>query len=379
LVVFQFAASIALMLCAFTVYRQLEYAQKQSPGLQREHVLVIKNARNLGTETARESFRQQINQMPEALGATHSMFLPSLGSFGDFYEPEQGAQNRPVTPNLPISSFLTDEHFAPTLGVEILAGRNFQADAGKLDSTSVILNETAVKTIGWEDPVGKWIRYPGNANQRFQVVGIMRDFHRASVRWSIEPMALFHKSSKTYQVRSAYIAVRLRPGSEKTAIEKTAALWRAVAAGAPFEYDFLDASFARLYSAEVQTASVLGVFTGLALFIGCLGLFALAAFTAEQRTKEIGIRKALGASVSSVVGLLSKDFLKLVFIGLLIASPLAYWAMNRWLANFVYRTEVSGWMFAAVGAAVALIAFLTVAGQALKAAVADPVKSLRSE
>ncbi|MFM9949633.1 MAG: ABC transporter permease [Saprospiraceae bacterium] len=378
LVVFQFAVSIALMFGSFVVYRQLEFARKQSPGLQREHVLILPGARHLESPLARETFRQQLLQMPEAIDATWSTYLPSLGSFGDYYEPEQGAQNEAVTPSLLLSSFLTDANFAPTLGIEIIAGRNFQSNS-KLDSTSVILNESAVKAMGWSDPVGKWMRYPGNENQRFQVVGVMRDFHQASVKNLIEPTALFHESSKTYQTWGSYIAVRLKAGAEKAAIDKTAALWKAAVPGAPFEYDFLDAAFARLYREEAKTASVLGVFTGLALFIGCLGLFALATFTAEQRTKEIGIRKVLGASVAGITGLLAKDFLKLVGVAIVLALPVACYFMQQWLDDFVYRIELQWWMFALAGGVAVAIAFFTVSFQSVKAALANPVKSLRSE
>jgi putative ABC transport system permease protein len=378
LVVFQFAVSIVLMLSSFVVYRQLQFAQKQSPGLKRENMLIVENARHLSPETARETFRQQLIQLPEVVSATHSTFLPSLGSFGDFYEPEQGAQSHSVVQNLPISSYMADADFVPTLGIEMLEGRNFLPNSNS-DSASVILNEAAVKAIGWENGLGKWMRYPGNANQRFQVVGVMRDFHIASVKMAIEPVAIFHESSKTYQTWGSYLALRLRPGTEKTAIEKATALWKTAVPGAPFEYDFLDASFASLYRSEAKTGSLLGVFTGLALFIGCLGLFALAAFTAEQRTKEIGVRKVLGASVAGITGLLAKDFLKLVIIAILIASPVAYYFMQKWLADYAYRIDMQWWMFVAAALAAVSIAFLTVSFQSIRAALANPVESLRSE
>ena len=308
MVVFQFSVSLALMLCSWVVFRQLEFSKNQSPGLQRKNVLIIENTRNLGEASKREAFRQQLLQMPGVLGATHSTFLPSMGSFGDFYEPEQG-----------------------------------------------------------------------NQNQRFQVIAVVRDFHLSSVRSLIEPTAIFHQSSKTYQTWGTYFALQLRPGTEQSVIEKTGKLWTAAAPASPFGYDFLDASFARLYRSEAKMSSVLGVFTGLALFIGCLGLFALAAFTAEQRTKEIGIRKVLGASVAGITGLLARDFLKLVVLAIFIASPLAWYFMQNWLADFAYRIDIEWWFFAAAGFAALLIAFLTVGFQSVKAALADPVESLRSE
>ncbi|MCY7327577.1 MAG: ABC transporter permease, partial [Saprospiraceae bacterium] len=379
LVVFQFAVSIALMLGSWVVFRQLEFAQKQSPGLQRENVLIVKNARYLGAASTTETFRQQLLQTPEVVSATHSMFLPPIGSFGDFYDPEQGDQSHAVLQNLSLSSYMTDADFVPTLGLEVLEGRNFGSGRGVADSTSVLLNETAVKTIGWAKPLGKWLRYPGHENQRFQVVGVLRDFHIGSVKTAIEPVAIFHESSKTYTTQALYLALRLRPGTEQSAIEKASALWATAVPGVPFEYDFLDVSFARLYRAEAKTASVLSIFTLLALFIGCLGLFALAAFTAEQRTKEIGVRKVLGASVGSITGLLTRDFLKLVVIAIVIASPIAYWAMNKWLADFVYRIDIKWWIFVLAGLVAMGIAFLTVGFQSVKAALVNPVKSLRSE
>jgi len=378
MVVLQFSVSIVLMLSSFVVYRQLDFAQNKSTGLQREHVLIVENTRHLNPGTTRELFRQQVLELPEVMGATHSTYLPSQGSFGDFYEPEQGDQSHAVVQNLPLSAFLTDTDFVPALGIEVLEGRNFLSNALG-DSTSVLLNETAVKTIGWDNPVGKWMRYPGNRNQRFQVVGVVRDFHIVSVKTPIEPVAIFHESSKAHQAWGSSMALRLRPGSEKSAIDKVAALWKSAVPDTPFEYDFLDASFARLYRSEAKTGSILGVFTGLALFIGCLGLFALAAFTAEQRTKEIGIRKVLGASVTGLTGLLALDFLKLVLVAILVAVPVAWYFMQQWLADFAYRIDLKWWMFAAAGVVALGIAFLTVAGQAIKAALANPVDSLRSE
>lgn len=378
LVVFQFTVSVALMLGVWTVYRQLDYAQHQLPGLQRENVLVVENARLLPDASAKETFRQQALQLPEVMNASHSTFLPSMGSFGDFYEPEQGEQPNAVVQNLPISSFMTDDAFVPSLGIEIKEGRNFMPQS-TVDSSSVILNETAVKAIGWQNPIGKWMRYPGNQNQRFQVVGIMRDFHHNSVKTPIEPVAIFHESSKTYRTWGTYFAIRLKPGTEKQAIEKLSALWAKMVPGAPFESDFLDASFARIYRSEAKTGAVLGVFTALALLIGCLGLFALAAFTAEQRTKEIGIRKVLGASVMSITGQLAANFLKLVIIAILIATPLSWYVMNKWLANYIYAVSIPWWMFVVTGVGAILIAFLTVGAQSVKAALVNPVKSLKSE
>ncbi len=378
LVVFQFSISLILILGTFVIYRQLNFAQKSSRGLDRNNVLIINNTNHFETDSDIETFRQKLLQIPEIKEVTHSSFLPSLGSFGDYYEPEQGDQKNSVVKILPISSFLTDEYFTPTLKLEVLEGRNFRENFTG-DSSSVILNETAVKTIGWQNPIGKWLRYPGNENQRFQVVGVIKDFHLASIRTAIEPVALFHKSSKSYRTWGSYMAVQYIPNSEKSVIEKVGKLWKDEHESVSFEYDFLDASFAKLYKIEAQTASVILVFTFLALFIACLGLFAMAIYTADKRTKEIGIRKILGASVTSVTTLLSKDFLKLVLIAVIISSPIAYYFMKMWLQDFVYRIEISWWMFVVAALIVSIIALLSVSYQSIKAAMMNPVKSLKSE
>ena len=378
LVVFQFSVSMVIMLGTFVVYQQLQFATNVSPGLKRENVLIIENARHLGNASAKESFRQQLAQIPGILTTSYTTYLPSQGSFGDYYEPEQGDQKHEVAKSVLLSSFMTDVHFIPTLGIEIIAGRNFLSNTGS-DSTSVILNEAAVKAMGWENGLGKWMRYPGNRNQRFQVVGVMKNFYNGSVKLAIEPVALFNESSKSYQTWDSNVAVRLMPGSEKAVIQKVQTLWKAAVPNAPFQHDFLDSSFSRLYLSEAKTSKVLSVFTGLALFIGCLGLFALAAFTAEQRTKEIGIRKVLGASVFALVNLLSKDFLKLVLIAIAVATPLAWYAMTKWLQNYMYRIAVSWEIFAVAAVISIVIALLTISFQSVKAALMNPVKSLKAD
>ncbi len=379
LVVLQFTVSIALMLGSWVMYQQLQYAMKKSPGLNREHVMILPMLRNLGEPGEMEAFRQRLLEIPEIKAASHSTFLPSIGSFGDFYEPEQGNQKSPVTKSMALSSFLTDADFINTLGIEIIKGRGFYPNNAKSDSTSIILNEAAAKSIGWEDPIGKWITYPGNGNQRFQVVGIMRDFHLGSVQTVIEPTAIFHESSNTYQTWASYLSLRLQPGTEKAAIGKVQNLWSKDLPNAPFEYSFLDDSFKNLYQQEQKGATILTLFTVLALFIGCLGLFALAAYTAEQRTKEIGIRKVLGASVLGITSLLARDFIKLVAIAIVLACPIAWYFMNQWLADFAYRIDMQWWMFLLVGLLALVIAVLTIGFQSVKAALANPVTSLKSE
>jgi putative ABC transport system permease protein len=243
----------------------------------------------------------------------------------------------------------------------------------------VILNETAVKQIGWKNPIGKYLVYPGNNNQRFKVIGVAKDFNVESLHNAIMPFALFHSSSQTYQIGNSYVLARVRTGSMGNTIHKLESKWKGFVPDAPFDYSFLDSEFDALYRADQRMGTVFGLFTILSIFVACLGLFGLSAYTAERRTKEIGVRKVLGASVKSVVALLSKDFVKLVLIASVIAFPVAWWTMNQWLEDFAYRITINWWVFAISGSIALLIALFTVSFQAIKAAIANPVKSLRTE
>lgn len=376
LVVFQFAISVAMIICTLVVLFQIDYTRKKDIGLKKENVLVINSAQRLGEQ--KESFRQKLEQMPEVVRASLSTDLPAKSSFGDFYVPEPDGINPAIAKDLTLSSYIVDYDFVPVMDIRLLQGRNFSRDFPS-DSAAVILNETAARIIGWKDPVGQFMYYPGNRNQRFQVIGIMKDFHAQSFRTAIEPFGLFHYSSKTYQLPDEYLAVRIRPGAEKKLLAGIEAEWKTFAPGAPFDYSFLDEDFNALYRSEAKLGGILSAFTALSIFIACLGLFGLIALAAEQRTKEIGVRKVLGASVAGLVGLLSRDFLKLVLIASVIAAPFAWYFMDKWLQDFAYRMEMQWWMFVlAVFIALAL-AFVTLSFQAIRAANRNPVKSLRSE
>lgn len=376
LVVFQFTISIALITCTIIVFQQLSYTRNKEIGLNQENVLLIRNAQRL--EGKEEVFRQQISDQPEVINASWSTDVPTSGYFGDFYVPEAGLDGDRVSKDLVLSSYMVDYDFAPTMDIKIVQGRNFSQDF-RSDSAAVILNETAVKSAGWKDPIGKYINYPGGDYQRFKVIGVMKDFNTQSFRLAIEPFALFHHSSKSYTLPYSYISVRVKPGQEKALISNLESRWKAIAPGAPLDYTFLDAAFAAQYRSEQKLGKVLSGFTGLAIFIACLGLLGLIAFAVEQRTKEIGIRKVLGASVAGIVGLLSRDLLRLVLMAVVIAVPLAWYAMNQWLQDFAYRVPMQWWFFALAGGMALLIAFLTIGWQSVRAALSNPVESLKSE
>jgi putative ABC transport system permease protein len=375
LVVFQFTVSTILLICTIVVYKQLLYNQTKDLGFNKENVVIISNPANLGARE--EAFRQELLKQPGIINASISSGLPAENSFGDNYIPETNPANITELTGIDLSSFMVDEAFVPTLRLKVLNGRAFSKSFA--DSSSVILNELAAKQIGWKNPIGKTITYPGNNNQKFTVVGVVKDFNTASFRTSIVPYALFSITSKTYNIRSSYLIVRIKPGNYSTTLGAIQNKWKQFAPELPFDYSFMDTEFDSLYRSDQTISKVLTTFTVLSIIVACLGLLGLAIFTAERRTKEIGIRKVLGASVQNVVAMLSKDFLLLQLIASVIAFPIAWYAMNKWLQDYAYRTNISWWIFALASGLTVIITLITISFQSVKAALANPVKSLRSE
>ncbi len=282
-----------------------------------------------------------------------------------------------IAKDIALTSYIVDYDFVPALQLQLLKGRNFSKDFA--DSGSVILNEAAAKQIGWRHPLGQFIKYPGGNDHSFKVIGVVKDFNVQSLHNQMIPFALFHSSSKTYDIGSSYLVIRVDAAKTKTVISELGNKWKSFAAVTPFDYSFLDEEFNALYQSDKRMNSVFYLFTALSIFVACLGLFGLATYTAERRIKEIGIRKVLGASVQGLVRLLSKDFLMLVSIAALIAFPIAWWAMNNWLEDFAYRITVSWQAFVVAGIIMLVITLLTVSFQAIKAAIANPAQSLRTE
>jgi putative ABC transport system permease protein len=374
LVVFQFTISVVLIICTIVVFEQLKYEQRKDLGLNKENVLVIANTKRLGN--TEESFREELTRQPGVIDASISSGIPTKGNFGDGYVPEPTETDKPLLSDIGLSSFMVDNDFIPTLKMQILQGRNFSKEFN--DSASVIINETAAKQIGWKEAVGKYLAYPGN-NQRFKVIAVVKDFNVSSFHELVESFALFNTSSKTYNLHSSFISVRLQPGKINELISRMEAEWKSFAPNTPFDFSFLDNEFDALYRSEQRMGTAFGIFTFLSIFVACLGLFGLSIFTAERRKKEISVRKVLGASVQTVVGLLSREFVKMVTIATLIAFPIAWFAMNKWLQDFAYRINMDWWMFFIAGASSMAIALVTVSFQAIKAALANPMKALRSE
>jgi putative ABC transport system permease protein len=334
LVVFQFTISTILIIGTLVVFKQLNFFRNTNMGLDKENVLVIANSNRLGN--SEESFRQTISQLPGVSNASVANGIPTGNLFGDSYIPDQNGEEQ-VAKDINLASFIIDYDFVPTLKIQVLKGRNFSKDFS--DSLSVILNEEAARQIGWKDPIGQRIQYPGGNNGWYTVIGITKDFNVESLQTAVTPFALFHTSSRSYDIGTSFMMVRMKPGEISNTLSKIESKWKTFVSGEPFDYNFLDASFDALYRSEQRMGSIFSIFTALSLFIACLGLFGLSAYIAERRIKEIGVRKVLGASVPNVVMLLSKDFLILTLIAAVIAFPIAWWWMNKWLEGFCIQNK----------------------------------------
>jgi len=371
LVATQFAMTIGLIVCTLLVKQQMDFVRQTDLGFERRGVIVISNNNHrLGSKA--EAFRDALRNHPQVISASLSNGVPPNSQFTDGYKVEGKGEEA-----YGLTSYIADEYFLSTLGISISKGRGFSKDFA--DASSVILNEAAVRSLGLSDPLGKTIVYPGGGNAKYRIIGVMKDFNFLSLYSPIEPFALFHSSSKSYTIPDSYIVVRIRPDDLDSAIRRLESEWKSFVSATPFEYTFLDESLHAEYRSAFRLGQVFLIFAALTILIACVGLFGLAAFATERRTKEIGIRKVLGATVPSVVGLLSKDFLKLVLIANVVAWPVAYVVMNNWLQDFAYRIEIGWWVFALAGGIALVIALLTVGAQAIKAALANPVEALRYE
>jgi putative ABC transport system permease protein len=373
LVVFQFFISISLIVSTLVIYRQLHYIRNKEVGFNRDQVLVIHNTWPLGQDGT-TNLRVDLLTLAGITDATITGDLPTVG--GDQYRQPGWFRDASLDASKAIflTSLAVDDHYVPTLGMQIVKGRNFDLAQFPTDSNAVILNEAAVRMLGVKDPLNLIIY---NREQlkpiAFHVVGIIKDFNYNSMHERIQPLVL---DINPYW---GSMAIRFHTNDVISLIRQVETKFHAAKQGLPFSYTFMDNDFDKLYHAEQQTGQIFIAFAVLAILIACIGLFGLVTFAAEQRTKEIGIRKVLGARVTSIVSLLSRDFTMLVGIAALIAFPAAWWAMYKWLETFAYRTEISWWIFLVAGAVALAIALLTVSIQTVRAALANPVKSLRSE
>ena len=373
LVVFQFTISVFLILSTVVVFRQLSFIQNKDVGFQKSQILIIDD---LGSSYDKiQPFKERIEQLPQIEQIALSSYLPTPSSRSDntFYEEGHPEQEE----NVNMQEWSVSYEYLSTMGMKLAAGRDFDRNMAT-DSSAMIINETTARLFGRspEDAIGLRIVDPfgtTGVSQTFTVIGVVKNFHFESLRQNINALSM-HLGNY-----SDKMIVKIQAGDFERTISQIEETWASVAPGQPFNYYFMDDSFNSTYQSEQRLGQIFMIFTFLSILIACLGLFGLAAFNAEKRIKEIGVRKVMGASVGQIVYKLSSDFLKLVFIAILVSLPLGWYAMNKWLEDFQYRIEIPWWVYTVAAFIAVAIALITVSYQAIKAAMVNPVKSLRSE
>lgn len=373
LVIFQFTISIIMIIGTAIVFDQLSFIQNKKLGYEKDQVLMVNDAWILRDQV--NAYKDEASRNSNVLSSTIASFTPTNNpNNSDLYFKNASAAS---DESLVISEAVVDHDFIGTMGIEINQGRFFSKEFPS-DSSAVLINETAARNFGYEDPIGSMIYAYGGSNENpvvegYRIIGVVSDFHFASLRTNIQPL-IMHLGQN-----SGFALFKIQMENAEATIDHLEETWDKFVPGQPFEYQFMNQQFNAMYEAENKVGEIFTVFAVLTIFIACLGLFGLAAFTAEQKTKEIGIRKTLGASIPSIVNLLSKNFLKLIVIALIIAIPIASFAMNYWLEEFAYRTGLKPSAFIISGVIALAIAWITISFQSWKAARINPAKSLKDE
>jgi len=378
LVVLQFSLSALLIVSAIIVYKQTQYLNNKDLGFNKEQVVYFQLRDN--AEKNIETFKTALKKIPGVMNVTSGYGLPGDQFAGDGIMVPAGGTNK----EYPASVFIGDYDYIKTLGLRVIAGRDFSKDMSTDVREAFIINETAVKELGLGTPA-KAIGQPLSWNEwepldtaspikKGKVIGVVQDFHYKSLHEKVAASVI-----QLYPQINYKVALKIKTGDIGNTIIAVTAEWNKFSPAYPIDYKFMDETYEAMYKSEDKLSSLLWIFTLTAIIVGCMGLFGLATFHAEQKTKEIGIRKVLGASLSNIIGLLSFNFLRMVLIASLIAFPIAWWAMNKWLQDYSYRVTIDGWTFIVAAAAIILIALITVGTQAIKAAITNPVKSLRTE
>ena len=377
LVIIQFSLSVLLIICTIIVYRQTQFMNDKDLGFNNDQLIYFQMRGDVSEKI--ETFKTELKKSPGVLSVTSGYGLP-----GDAFAGETiilpSKEGKTFSTNL----FLTDHDYLKTLGMELVAGRDFSKDMSTDVTEAFIINETAVREWGFGSPeqaLGQPVNWeewlPLDTNNKIKkgkVIGVVKDFHYKSLHEKVTASVIH-----IYPQVNFAVAVKLKGDDVQNAIAHINKIWNQFAQGYPLDYKFMDETYEFMYKSEQKLSDLLWIFSIMAILVGCMGLFGLAAFSAEQRTKEIGIRKVLGANLFNIISLLSGNFLLLVLIASLIAFPVAWWAMNSWLDDFPYRINISWWIFVAAVIMALLIAFITVGFQSVKAAAANPVKSLRTE
>ncbi|MFT3934360.1 MAG: ABC transporter permease [Chitinophagaceae bacterium] len=369
LVVFQFGISVLLIISITIVMGQMHYLKNTDLGFNKEHAMIVKIDNNK-IWNQKNQFKNELLRNPDIQSV--SLMSGEPGGFHDGYGFE--AESKPGEKFL-FNTEYCDFDYVKTLGLKMIAGRDFSLEYGTDSLQAAIINHSAAIKLGYtpEQAIGKWIKNTTKDSVRRTIIGVVEDYHYMSLKQQIGQLVITPGTDKRLAL------IKIKSNNIHAAVNYIGKAYTAAAPAYPFEYNFLDDKFNQLYKTEARQQSVLSIFSIIAIAIACLGLFGLASYTAVKRTKEIGVRKVLGSSVQHIVILLSKDLLKPVLLGTAIAIPLGYYAMTRWLESFAYRIPIHWWMFAAAAAIAVVIALATVSIQAVKAALANPVKSLRSE
>ena len=377
LVVFQFSIATILIIGTLLIYQQIKFIQQKNLGYNKDQIIVLNNAGALGQNL--DVYKESILQNAYVHSAAVSGFLPipSYRSNSTFGKSAEFRQDNLIN----MQQWWVDHDYLKTLDLSLTSGRFFDRNFLS-DSTAIVINESAAKVLQYDDPIGKKIygiredvdvpKSPEDF-QAYTIIGVLEDFHFAGLREPISSLAMFLGRS------TGHIAFKYEAGASSQLLDQMEVTWREMAVGQPFSYQFMDESFAQTYEAETRVGTIALLFATLAIIVSCLGLFGLSTYVVEQRTKEIGIRKVLGASTSNLVTMLATGFMKLVGIAFVIAAPLTWYIMSQWLENFAYRINIHWWTFVTAAIIAILLAFMTVSIQSLRAAVSNPVDSIRSE
>jgi len=374
LVVFQFSISILLIIGTGAVYNQLSYIQNKKLGFSKDQVIIIHDASAMGDQLS--SYRTEMLRDPRIISGTLTGFLPVQSSRNNSAFWPIG--KRDIDNSVSMQNWSVDNEYITTMGMNIIEGRNFSEDFPS-DSLAMILNQEALKIFGFENPIGREIQRSRRANNNeqeiitYHVIGVVENFHFESLKNKVSALSLILGNNH------GSISFKFQTKNTSEVISILEEKWSEMAPMQPFQYSFMDDEFAKMYEAEQKIGKIFMSFSILAIFIACLGLFALASYTAKQRTKEIGVRKVMGASIRSVVLLLSKDFSKLVFISFIIAVPIAWYGISQWLQSFEYKSLPGVWIYLISGVLALVVALLTIGYQAIRAATVNPVESLRDE
>jgi putative ABC transport system permease protein len=371
LVIFQFTTSIMLIIGTLVIYRQLHFIQTQNLGYNKDQVIIINDAGTLKENL--NAYKTELLKLPGVYNSTISNYLPAGGS-SKTDQSFSKSSTMTSTNGFDMQTWYVDDEYVNTLGMQILKGRNFYKSSVS-DSNAVIINEACARILGYADPVGKRIYSGNNRNSTdvYTIIGVIKDFNYESLKQPVGALSLFLTHNP------GNISFRVNPSNMKGFIAKSEILWKQLSPTMPFSYQFMDEAFTEMYQSEQRVGKIAMLFAALAILIASLGLFGLATFMAEQRMKEIGIRKVLGASVQRIVRLMTTEFVRLIFISFIIAAPIAWWAMNKWLNDFVLRISIAWWMFVVSVGLALMIALVTVSIQAIRAAITNPVNSLKAE